>query len=155
MKMSKVIVRVYDLSRGQAKIMSQQLLGISLDGIWHSTVEVHNKEIFFSSEITHTMPGDTFYGKPVHVHEYGISERTESEVEAKINELKQKYNKYTYNLLQNNCNHFADELCLFLLNRNLPKYIMEVHEIVLQTPLAPLLSQNGLNFNPGAKRDDL
>lgn len=153
--MGKVTIRVYDLSKGQAKLMSQALLGFQLDGIWHSTIEIHGKEIFFAQEVTYTLPGRTHYGDPVYTHEYGISEKTIDELENKLKELKIKFNQSTYNLLLNNCNHFADDLCFFLVKKNLPAYIMSAHESVMKTPLGPLFSQNGMNFNPGAKRDDL
>lgn len=151
--MGKVTIRVYDLSKGQAKVISQQMLGIQLEGIWHSTVEIHGKEIFFSNSVTKTVPGQTHYGTPVYIHEYGVSEKTEEDLEEILDVLKIKFNSTTYNLLMNNCNHFADDLCFFLLQKGLPQYIMDTHESVLKTPLGPLFIQNGMNFNPGTKKD--
>lgn len=149
----EVTIRVYDLSKGRAKEFSQNLIGVKIDGIWHSTIEIHGKEIFFSHKITHAEPGKTHYGEPTHVHKYGISKTTEAELEEILDVLREKFNIKTYNILLNNCNHFADDLCFFLLDKNLPQYIMDVHETVSQTPFGSILLQNGVNFNPGTRRE--
>lgn len=148
----EVTIRVYDLSKGKAKEISQHVLGVKIDGIWHSTVEIHGKEIFFSQHVTYTVPEQTHYGKPTHIHKYGISKTNEAELEEILDVLREKFNIKTYNILSNNCNHFADDLCFFLLNKKLPQYIMDVHETVSKTPFGSMLLQNEINFNPGAKR---
>lgn len=147
----KVILRVYDLSHGQAKLISKELLGVQFDGIWHTSVEIFGHEHFFSNSIRKSASGKTKYGTPVHVHDLGLSKRTKSELEEKLGELEKKYNLETYNVLLNNCNHFSDDVVYFLLEKNLPDYIMDVHKHVLQTPLAASLLEMGHRFNPGAQ----
>ncbi|KRH92232.1 hypothetical protein M153_9404000136 [Pseudoloma neurophilia] len=147
----EVKIRVYDLSKGQARLISRNILGVQIDGIWHSSVEIHGKEIFLSHEITCTVPGQTRYGTPTYVHEYGISHTTEEDLNEMLDVLREKYNRHTYNMLENNCNHFADDLCFFLLEKKLPQYIMDVHEIVSKTPFGSHFLKNSFNFNPGAR----
>lgn len=148
---NNVILRVYDLSNGQAKLISKRLLGIQLDGIWHTSIEVFGNEYFFSKQITSCIPGMTRYGTPVHVHDLGVSKKTVLELEKKLIELEKKFNAQTYNVLLNNCNHFSDDVAFFLLEKNLPRYIMQIHENVLETPLAAAFIQMGNQFNPGAE----
>lgn len=40
---------IYDLTQGMARVMSQMLLGRQLDGIWHTSVVIYGREIFFGS----------------------------------------------------------------------------------------------------------
>lgn len=148
---NEVVLRVYDLSNGQAKAISKKLLGVQLDGIWHTSIEVFGSEYFFSTQIMKCVPGMTKYGLPVHMHNLGASNKTIVELEEELSKLKKKFNFKTYNVLLNNCNHFSDDMVFFLLEKNLPKYIMEIHESVLRTPLAASFIGMGNQFNPGAE----
>lgn len=47
----KVILRVYDLSMGMAKILSPGILGSTIEGIWHTGIVIYNKEYFYSGGI--------------------------------------------------------------------------------------------------------
>ncbi|KAG8222527.1 hypothetical protein J437_LFUL004563, partial [Ladona fulva] len=38
---------VYDLTRGLSRMMSAQLLGKHLDGIWHTGIVAYGREYFF------------------------------------------------------------------------------------------------------------
>lgn len=150
--MHKVTLRVYDLSKGLAKQASKEFIGIQMDGIWHTTVEIHGKEIFFSNSVTHTIPGQTHYGQPNFVHEFGETDKTEDDVEEMLAVLRVKFNHETYHILENNCNHFADDLVFFLVQKQLPQYIMDAHETVSKTPFGMMLMQSNMRFNPGEKK---
>lgn len=43
----EVQLYVYDLTRGMAKVMSQQLLGIKIDAVYHTALVFNNVEYFF------------------------------------------------------------------------------------------------------------
>lgn len=43
-EMQEVFLHVYDLTNGMARVMAPMILGIDLDGIWHTGVVVFGKE---------------------------------------------------------------------------------------------------------------
>lgn len=47
MTKSTVTLYVYDLSNGMSKLLSQQLVGKYVEGIWHTAVVVFDKEFYF------------------------------------------------------------------------------------------------------------
>lgn len=48
---------IYDLTHGTARMMSKVLLGRQLDGVWHTSVVIYGREIFYSSRgITSCVP---------------------------------------------------------------------------------------------------
>ena len=49
--MVAVHLAVYDLSQGMAAMMSQNILGQRIDGIWHSGIRVFGKEWFFGGGV--------------------------------------------------------------------------------------------------------
>lgn len=48
---------VYDLSNGLARQLSLQLTGKQINGIWHTSVVVFGKEIFYGQGVCITPPG--------------------------------------------------------------------------------------------------
>ncbi|XP_065560572.1 uncharacterized protein LOC136027343 isoform X6 [Artemia franciscana] len=54
-------------------------------------------------------------------------------------EFKLVYLSGTYNLLKHNCNNFSEDLATFLTGRSIPKYILDLPDSVLNTPLGPTL----------------
>lgn len=57
----------------------------------------------------------------------------------------QKFRGANYNLLKHNCNTFSQELCQFLCGVSIPKYILDLPQDILSTPLgqslAPLIGK--------------
>lgn len=47
----KVVLRVYDLSQGMAKVLSPSIIGKQIDGVWHTGIVVYGKEYFYSGGI--------------------------------------------------------------------------------------------------------
>ena len=43
--------------------MSQQLLGMQIEGIWHSGIVIYDKEFYFGKGICCEAPGSTHFGK--------------------------------------------------------------------------------------------
>ena len=53
----EVVLEVYDLSRGMATSMSQAILGMRIDGIWHTGLRVFGKEYYFGGGIQSSAVG--------------------------------------------------------------------------------------------------
>ena len=61
--MSEVQLYIYDLSFGLARPLASPLLGLRLDGVWHTSIVVHSTEIYFSdSGIKTCVPGSENHG---------------------------------------------------------------------------------------------
>jgi hypothetical protein len=45
----------------------------------------------------------------------------------------------TYHIIENNCNHFTNEICLFLTGNPIPDYILKQHEEIFNTSLGKML----------------
>ncbi|XP_065560568.1 uncharacterized protein LOC136027343 isoform X3 [Artemia franciscana] len=132
---------IYDLSRGVARAFSGAILGTTIDGIWHTSVVVYGKEYFFGSiGIQACIPGNTILGKPDKIVELGRTQVSEEILGEYIKELStQRFRSGTYNLLKHNCNNFSEDLATFLTGRSIPKYILDLPDSVLNTPLGPTL----------------
>jgi PPPDE putative peptidase domain len=55
--MSSVKLYVYDLSNGLARQLSLQMTGKQIDGVWHTSVVIFGKEVFYGQGISITAPG--------------------------------------------------------------------------------------------------
>ena len=61
-----VALFIYDLSQGMARSLGPALGLHDLEGVWHTSIVVHNTEIFFGgSGIEHCLPGGTMLGQPL------------------------------------------------------------------------------------------
>ena len=61
----KVQLYIYDLSQGMAKALSPMLLGKQIDGVWHTSIVLHEEggkriEYFYSSGIQKAPAGTPF-----------------------------------------------------------------------------------------------
>ncbi|XP_029977843.1 desumoylating isopeptidase 1-like [Sphaeramia orbicularis] len=148
-----VKVYIYDLSRGMARQLSPVLLGKQLDGIWHTAIVVHGKEVFFVGEgINHCPPGSTPLGQPDSIVDLGSTEVSEELfMEYLMSLAESTYRGDTYNLFEHNCNTFTNEVAQFLTANQIPSYITDLPAEVLSTPfgqaLRPLL--DSIVINPG------
>eukprot|EP01036_Dinobryon_divergens_P035262 gene35262-45662_t len=135
--MSIVKVLVYDLSRGMAMQMSEAILGQRIDGIWHSGVLVYGHEYFFGGGIQFlregVFPASNGF-QPQRVHEVGQTRVTRDDLHAYLRSINSRYTQQTYNLITNNCNNFADDICRFLTGQGIPSYIVDLPRTVFSTP---------------------
>ena len=68
----EVLLYVYDLSNGFARLMSQGLLGKHIDGVWHTSVVVNGaEEVYFGQGIQRAVPGTTPHGQPLQMISLG------------------------------------------------------------------------------------
>lgn len=60
-----VTLLVYDLSRGMARQMSQNLLGFQLDAIYHTSIKLRGREYVYDGSIVSIAPGSSHLGRPM------------------------------------------------------------------------------------------
>jgi len=136
---SKVQLYVYDLSNGMARQMSSMLLGTQINGVWHTSVAVYEKEIFYGQGIHITWQGQTPYGLPVHIIDIGETEVDEETFHEYLQEMRQQYTADKYHLLDFNCNTFTDECVGFLTGGTIPSWIKDLPAVLMSTPLGAAL----------------
>ncbi|XP_023290129.1 uncharacterized protein LOC105694948 isoform X2 [Orussus abietinus] len=146
---------IYDLTKGMAASMSHFLIGRQLDGIWHTAVVAYGREYFFGpSGIQSVRPGGTELREPQRVERIGETFLPYSVFFEYINGLgTSKFAPGTYNIFKHNCNCFSEELTNFLVGKGIPKYILDLPEEILQTPvgqaLLPLIDTLSNSANTG------
>eukprot|EP00930_Biecheleria_cincta_P078170 TRINITY_DN6557_c0_g4_i1.p1 TRINITY_DN6557_c0_g4~~TRINITY_DN6557_c0_g4_i1.p1 ORF type:complete len:414 (+),score=130.73 TRINITY_DN6557_c0_g4_i1:181-1422(+) len=134
--MTKVTAYVYDITQGMAAQMSVALLGKRIDIIPHTGIAAFGKEYFFGSGPCIGEPGKSVPVPVAQVLELGETQKTAEELEVYIRDvLALEHNEQNYNLLNHNCNHYADAVAKFLLDgKGLPDSIVNVAEEALSTP---------------------
>ncbi|KAI9058199.1 DUF862-domain-containing protein [Trametes sanguinea] len=137
--MAKVQLYVYDLSNGLAKTLSRQLTGRQIDGIWHTSVVVFGKEIFYGQGICITQPGMSHHGKPLHIIDMGETSIDEETFNEYLAEMREHYTADKYHLLDFNCNSFTNDCVGFLTGGSIPSWIKDLPSDFLSTPFGAAL----------------
>ncbi|KAF8221391.1 DUF862-domain-containing protein [Tricholoma matsutake] len=130
---------VYDLSNGMARQMSRQLTGRQTDGIWHTSVVVYGREIFYGQGIDVTLPGRSHHGAPLQVLDMGQTSIDEDTFNEYLTEMKEHYTADKYHLLDFNCNSFTNDCVGFLTGGSIPNYIKDLPTDFLSTPFGAAL----------------
>ncbi|KAK7056967.1 hypothetical protein VNI00_002685 [Paramarasmius palmivorus] len=130
---------VYDLSNGLARQMSLQLTGRQIDGIWHTSIVVYGKEIFYGQGINITAPGRSHHGSPLNIVDLGTTDIDEDTFNEYLEELKEQYTADKYHLLDFNCNSFTNDVAGFLTGGSIPDYIKDLPTDFLSTPFGAAL----------------
>mmetsp|Transcript_50751 Transcript_50751/g.110132 ORF Transcript_50751/g.110132 Transcript_50751/m.110132 type:complete len:557 (-) Transcript_50751:110-1780(-) len=161
---TEVIVHMYDLSTGLAK-KHPWLFGEELPCIWHTGVVVFGREYFFSSDTVYDVPGFTSFGTPTRKVSMGYTLWSVDEMHGFIvSELQPVFHRATYDVVQNNCNHFSDRLCEFLVGRSIPEdvrvqsdLLMKMKAVRAARPFLNWLIRDGVVSRkaPLTKRSDL
>lgn len=137
--MSAVSLRVYDLSQGMARTMSPALLGKQIDGIWHTGIVVFGREYYFGGGICADLPGATPYGQPLDVQSMGTTNKTLDQFRFFLSSISHQFTFASYHLLDNNCNNFTDTCCRFLVDKGIPRYILDLPAQAMSSPLGPMI----------------
>ncbi|TRY76231.1 hypothetical protein TCAL_09227 [Tigriopus californicus] len=147
--MSEVQLYIYDLAQGMAAQFSP-LLGFQLDGIWHTAIVAYGREWFFGAGgIEQTLPGQTMLGAPLKTQALGRTQVTQAAFMAYLDTLeRERFRGQRYHLLQHNCNHFSSHVARYLTGQDIPSYILELPNRVMNSPIAALLTPLIENATP-------
>ncbi|KAL5482634.1 hypothetical protein ACEPAI_9228 [Sanghuangporus weigelae] len=88
---SPVKLYIYDLTNGLARQLSLQLMGRQIDGIWHTSVVVFGKEIFYGQGILTTRPGQSHHGQPSQILDMGETAIDEDTFNDYLREMRDVY----------------------------------------------------------------
>lgn len=143
---SEVALYYYDLSNDWIKYASPMLLGSWETGVWHTGLAAFGREYFYGGRIFYGPPAATIWGKPTRAMKLGLTTRSLDDLRAYIFEdLDRKYDRKGYDVLDRNCNHFADEAAKFLLGRGIPDEVRLQAQRLYNAPMArivrPLLNR--------------
>lgn len=142
--------------------MSQSILGQRIDGIWHTGIIVYSREYYFGGGIQVAATGQFAASnqlQPTQVLDMGTTTKTQEELGQYLRSINHLFTQNTYNLISNNCNNFADNICNFLTGHGIPNYIVDLPRIVFSTPggamLRPMIEnmQNNIRQQQGSGLD--
>jgi len=128
----------YDISKGMAKSFSPMFIGKTIEAIYHTSIVVYGMEYFFGGAICREYPKSTPYGLPIKEKKLGVTEIPPEIFSDYLKEIESKYCMATYHLIHNNCNHFTNDICQFLVGQELPSYVMKQHEEIIDTPIGKM-----------------
>lgn len=163
----EVLLHLYDLSNGAAQSISPWLIGKKLEGVWHTGVVVYGKEYYYSKDTVYADAGDTSFGKPTRIVHLGYTLWRQDELhEFVTTELKPVFQRDTYDVVCNNCNHFSDRVCMYLVGKHPPPEVLQQPEMLLRARavrvLRPILNwwlrdrivvrEKGVALPPGQQR---
>ncbi|KAI8960112.1 P-loop containing nucleoside triphosphate hydrolase protein [Daldinia sp. FL1419] len=130
---------VYDLSNGLAKQLSLALLGFQLDAVYHTSIEIDNKEYVYDSGINVIRPGSSHLGQPLERIHLGKTELPIEVILEYLDSLKHIYTPEAYDLFRHNCNNFSNDFAMFLLGKGIPSHIANMPQAVLDSPFGRML----------------
>ncbi|KAI0685795.1 PPPDE putative peptidase domain-containing protein [Cerioporus squamosus] len=136
--MSKVQLYVYDLSNGLAKQLSRQLTGRQIDGIWHTSVVVFGKEVFYGQGISIVKPGQSHHGQPLQIIDMGETAIDEQTFDEYLAEIRDHYTADKV-VAEFNCNSFTNDCIGFLTGGSIPSWIKDLPSDFLSTPFGAAL----------------
>jgi len=136
-----VALFIYDLSQGMARSLGPALGLHDLEGVWHTSIVVHNTEIFFGgSGIEHCLPGGTMLGQPLQQKSLG---NTNMDFQTLTDYLKNvgqaEFHGSRYDLFNHNCNNFSSSLTKYLGVQDIPQHILDLPRKVMASPIAAML----------------
>ncbi|CDR95020.1 PPPDE peptidase domain-containing protein [Babesia bigemina] len=154
--LTPVYLKVYDLSRGMASMISMPLLGFQMDGLWHTSIAVFGNEYLFGQGISYceearceeatNLPltrkillGETSVTKEL-FHEY-------------IDSLQVTFSPESYHLLRWNCNHFTNTAAEFLTGNGIPDEYVKMIDRIEQSPSGKIvlgLIEKSFNRDPSS-----
>ncbi|EHY65859.1 hypothetical protein NERG_01466 [Nematocida ausubeli] len=138
--MQRVELWVYNIGNDSAVAMIRGVLGVDIQGIWHTSLHLFGKEYYFMSGIRADRPGTSPFGAPARKIELGETGVTEEELTSYLKKIDELYTEQTYHIIRNNCNHFSNNLAKYLVNKEVPAYIMDVAKMFENTPFEALLA---------------
>ncbi|KAG5950225.1 hypothetical protein E4U53_005353 [Claviceps sorghi] len=130
---------VYDLSRGLARQMSTGLLGFQLDAIYHTSIQLNEREYVYDGGIIAIAPGSSHLGQPMEKLHLGTTRLPMDVIEEYLDSLRPIFTLEAYDLFRHNCNNFSDSFANFLVGKGIPDHIVKMPQAVLASPLGRML----------------
>jgi len=118
-----------------------ELLGTHVEAIYHTGVVVFEDEYWFGRGLQRAPASSTQsqFGRPMETISLGWTEVTKDIFEDWLSEATAKYSAETYSLLEHNCNNFSDEASAFLCGARIPRKILDLPSLVMNTELGRAL----------------
>lgn len=116
----EVRVAFEDLSSGIAEKHAQELLGLRLSGVWHSSLWVFGAWHSFAGSIGGQQPAES-----AEIVTYGYTERTEADFAGFLSDIKERF-EAEYDLFFFNCHTFTQDCLQFLLRVHLPAHFFRL-----------------------------
>ncbi|KAF9447302.1 thioredoxin family protein [Macrolepiota fuliginosa MF-IS2] len=131
---------VYDLSNGMARSLSVQLTGRQIDGIWHTSIVVFGREIFYGQGVNITGPGQSHHGRPLQIIDMGETAIDKETFNEYLEDIREHYtaDKVRYGS-DFNCNSFTNDVVGFLTGGSIPDFIKDLPSDFLSTPFGAAL----------------
>ncbi|KAF7359750.1 PPPDE peptidase domain-containing protein 2 [Mycena venus] len=123
---SPVKLYIYDLSKGKAKQLDVQLTGRQISGIWHTSIVVFDKEVFYDQGIHTTLPGLSHRGQPVQIEDLGETEIDQETWEEYLEEMRDHYTADKYHPSDFNSNSFTNDCVGFLTGGTIPAFVKDL-----------------------------
>lgn len=140
--MNEVKVHFYDTTNGLLdKFFVPKCIIGKKKVVWHTGICIFGKEIFYGGgiRICNSDKGITEFGEPIQIESYGKSNTSLYELEKFLISIENKYTDENYDIYDQNCNHFANELLYFLTNKELPEYILKQTQNIKKSCLSPII----------------
>ncbi|KAH9501898.1 uncharacterized protein LOC124497125 isoform X2 [Dermatophagoides farinae] len=148
----EVSLYIYDLSKGMARSLSTLFLGREIPAIWHTAIVVYDREYFFGGRgIESCIAGSSQLGEPDQILALGHTEVSYNLfLEYLFSMGESTFSPSSYQIFENNCNNFSNEIALFLTGNGIPDEILNLPNDFLSTPLGQTLQQylNTLTIRP-------
>jgi hypothetical protein len=141
---ASVELHLYDLSGGMARSFAPMLGLPLLEAIWHSSVVIRETdgratEHFFGFGVQQAAAGTTPFGRAMRVLPLGRTELDAETRESLLADLSERYRPHHYNLVSNNCNHFANEFAELVCGAGAPTEVVGQAAALLRTPLGQMV----------------
>jgi len=134
-----VTLYYYDLSKSFAKYLAPLLVWHKEEGIWHTSIVVHETEIYYLGLISRSTPGKSPFGDPTKSLRLGCTLCGRQELAMKLEEIDVDFQPELYDVLDHNCNDLSDRLSLFLLGRRIPNSVRLLPDRLMDAPVAKVL----------------
>ena len=128
LKFSNVTLYYYDLSKRFASALSTILLDQYEEGIWHTSVGVFGKELYYYGNILSCEPGKSQFGQPTKSLSLGSTLRSLDEVNEELGQIYFDYRPHSYDAFDHNCNTLSNHLVQFLLGHPMPESVRSMSE---------------------------
>lgn len=134
---TEVYINIYDLTS-----MNNILYPLGL-GFYHTGIEVYNTEFCYAKDggiIDHN-PKENYMGPLRKSICLGKTTKNCQEIFNMLTKMKEQYPIDGYHLLYKNCNTFANDLCMELLNCSIPRFLIRnyscIHLPIIKKILKP------------------